>query len=315
MPRPRCAVSVYLARSHQVWPRSGKASCTWPVAPVSVVGSRVSVRCGARGGHGGSGGFGGPGWRGRSVRCGVRRRSGPGGPLSAETVLACPVRGLPPVREFPVYRGQKNFTGWWWTATTATHVGYESWLKRAVLIGLDFDPDVAGIASQPFWLHWSAGERSRRHAPDYFVRRADGSAGLVDVQADDRIQARDAEAFAAMAEACAVAGWSFERIGSPPVRESNLRWLAGYRHPRSLQPEIAGRLWDVFASPRPLFAGVDAAGRPVPGWRFFRCCSICSGGSCWSRIWSRLCSVPRRSCGYLRAVRDERVTAGGAADR
>ncbi|MET9914441.1 TnsA-like heteromeric transposase endonuclease subunit [Streptomyces sp. NPDC006476] len=137
---------------------------------------------------------------------------------------------------FPVYRCQKNFTGWWWTATTGTHVGYESWLERAVLIGLDFDPHVVGISSQPFWLHWFDGTRPRRHAPGYFVRHADGSAGVVDVRADDRIEARDAEAFAGMAEACAWAGWGFKRIGQPPaVREANLRWLAGYWHPRCMR--------------------------------------------------------------------------------
>lgn len=166
-----------------------------------------------------------------------------------------------PSRAFPVYRGQKNFTGWWWTATTGTHVGYESWLERAVLIGLDFDPDVVGISSQPFWLHWFDGKRPRRHAPDYFVRRADGSAGVIDVRADDRIEARDAGAFAAMAEACTRASWDFERVGCPSaVWEANLRWLAGYRHPRCMQPEVAGRLWDAFVSPRPLFAGAEAAG-------------------------------------------------------
>lgn len=54
------------------------------------------------------------------------------------------------------------------------HVGYESWLERDRLILLDADPEVAGIASQPFWLHWYDGTRKRRHAPDYFVRLADG---------------------------------------------------------------------------------------------------------------------------------------------
>lgn len=42
------------------------------------------------------------------------------------------------------------------------------------MILLDADPEVAGIASQPFWLHWYDGTRKRRHAPDYFVRLADG---------------------------------------------------------------------------------------------------------------------------------------------
>lgn len=57
---------------------------------------------------------------------------------------------------------------------------------------MDFDPKVVGIASQPFWLHWHDGERERRHAPDHFVRRADGSAVVVDVRADERIEPKDA---------------------------------------------------------------------------------------------------------------------------
>ncbi|MGW1365126.1 TnsA-like heteromeric transposase endonuclease subunit [Streptomyces chartreusis] len=110
-------------------------------------------------------------------------------------------------------------------------------------------------------MHWFDGTQPRRHAPDYFVRRADGSADVVDARADEQIEARDAEAFAATAEACARAGWGFRRIGqAPAVREANLRWLAGYRHPRCIRPEVAGRLWDAFASPRPLFAGAEAAG-------------------------------------------------------
>lgn len=68
---------------------------------------------------------------------------------------------------------------------------------------MDFDPAVVGIASQPFWLHWHDGERERRHAPDFFVRRVDGSAVVVDVRADDWIAPRDAEAFELTRRACA----------------------------------------------------------------------------------------------------------------
>ncbi|MEH0450136.1 hypothetical protein [Streptomyces sp. B21-101] len=56
-------------------------------------------------------------------------------------------------------------------------------MERDRLLLLDFDPSVVGIGSQPFWLHWHDGERERRHAPDYFVRRADGSAVVVDIRA------------------------------------------------------------------------------------------------------------------------------------
>ena len=35
-----------------------------------------------------------------------------------------------PVRGFPSYKGQRNHVGRWWTATTGSVVGYESWLER-----------------------------------------------------------------------------------------------------------------------------------------------------------------------------------------
>ncbi|MFC8075189.1 hypothetical protein ACFUN8_06585 [Streptomyces sp. NPDC057307] len=70
-------------------------------------------------------------------------------------------------------------------------IGFESWLERDRLILLDRDPEVVGVASQPFWLHWHDGQRPRRHAPDYFVRLADGRARVVDVRAGDRCRDQD----------------------------------------------------------------------------------------------------------------------------
>lgn len=119
-------------------------------------------------------------------------------------------------------------------------MGYESWLERSALIGLDFDVRVVGIASQPFWLVWFDGRRVRRHAPDYFAWLADGSGMVVDVRADDRVEVKDAEAFAATA--CAEVGWVFRRVGAAsPVREANLLWLAGYRHARCWRRETVER--------------------------------------------------------------------------
>ncbi|MFJ1901994.1 TnsA-like heteromeric transposase endonuclease subunit [Streptomyces sp. NPDC088115] len=78
-----------------------------------------------------------------------------------------------PVREFRWNTGGRGFAGWYYAVTTGSHVGYESWLERDPLILLNFAP-CGGIASQPFWLHWREAEVKRRHAPDYFVRLADG---------------------------------------------------------------------------------------------------------------------------------------------
>ncbi|WP_197523234.1 hypothetical protein [Actinokineospora pegani] len=55
-----------------------------------------------------------------------------------------------PVRRFRSYKGQRHYIGQWWTATTGTLIGFESWLERERLMLLDFDPDTVGIASQPF---------------------------------------------------------------------------------------------------------------------------------------------------------------------
>ncbi|MFI1294431.1 TnsA-like heteromeric transposase endonuclease subunit [Streptomyces sp. NPDC020792] len=168
---------------------------------------------------------------------------------------------MAPVRPFRWSRGDRHFAGWYWAASAGQHVGFESWLERDRLVLMDFDPQVTGIASQPFWLHWHDGERERRHAPDYFVRRADGSAVVVDVRADDQIAPKDAEAFIATQFAYAQAGWGFERVGTPNVvLLANVRWLSRYRHPRCLNLPAADRLREVFAEPAPLLPGADAAG-------------------------------------------------------
>ena len=130
---------------------------------------------------------------------------------------------------------------------------------------LDFDPEVAAIAAQPFWLRWrdDAG-RSRRHAPDLFARMADGSAMIIDVRPDDRIEPRDAGAFDATRKACELAGWGFRRVGVPdPVRVANVAWLARYRHRRYGSPDVARLLVKAFAEPVPLMAGAAAAGDPL----------------------------------------------------
>ncbi|GGV57303.1 hypothetical protein GCM10010245_90380 [Streptomyces spectabilis] len=165
------------------------------------------------------------------------------------------------MRPFRWSRGESYFAGWYWAATTGRHVGYESWLERDRLMLLDYEPQVVGIASQPFWLHWWDGQRERRHAPDFFARCTDGSAVVVDVRADERIEPRDAEVFDITGQVCALVGWQFERLGTAdPVLLSNLRWLSRYRHRRCLNPAIAIRLWEVFATPGPLMAEADAAG-------------------------------------------------------
>nr|WP_278184668.1 TnsA-like heteromeric transposase endonuclease subunit [Parafrankia irregularis] len=187
------------------------------------------------------------------------------GSLRRERLAACwsmPFERASPVRSFGWPRGGRSFPGWWWSATLGDHVGFESWLERDHVMLLDFDPDVVALSAQPFWLRWHDGVRPRRHAPDFFVRRADGGGVVVDVRADDRIEPADAEAFAATAVACGQVGWLFRRVGVPDgVLVANVRWLARYRHPRCVgDGTLADRLVEVFAEPRSLFGGAAEVG-------------------------------------------------------
>src|SRR5215211_1135296 len=107
-----------------------------------------------------------------------------------EPLSACwdvPFERAKPSRSFPSFKGQKNFPGLWWSATMGEHVGYESWVERDVAMLLDFDPEIVGFSAQPFWLLWSGEEGERKHAPDFFARRTDGTGVVIDVRPDDRV--------------------------------------------------------------------------------------------------------------------------------
>ena len=60
------------------------------------------------------------------------------------------------------------------------------------------------------------------------------------------------------------AGWQYRLLGAAnALVTANLRWLAGYRHPRHHLPETVDVLRRVFATPTPLMAGAEAAGDPI----------------------------------------------------
>jgi hypothetical protein len=191
-------------------------------------------------------------------RDGTRRRD-----LLAQC-LGTRFEDVPPVRVFSSARRAEavSFAGFRWSAKSGRHVGYESWLERDHAMLLDFDVAVARFSSQPFWLHWHDGRRARRHAPDFFARRHDGSVLLVDVRADDQVDEKAAEVFAVTAWICVQIGWEFQRLGElDALFAANVRWLSAYRHPRCRRDGIADRLLEAFARPCPLFIGADEAGR------------------------------------------------------
>ncbi|GAA1623457.1 TnsA-like heteromeric transposase endonuclease subunit [Nonomuraea maheshkhaliensis] len=170
-----------------------------------------------------------------------------------------------PVRRFVSHKGQKHLPGDWWSATTRSLVGYESWLERDHVMLLDFDQTVTGISSQPFWLFWTTQDgKSRSHAPDYFARRRDGTGVVVDCRPVNRRRPRDLVAFAAARQACEIVGWEYRLEGAAdPVLMRNVRWLSGYRHPRYRREQVLAALLEVFVEPVRLIDGVEQVGDPI----------------------------------------------------
>ncbi len=58
---------------------------------------------------------------GREVRAGLGR------------LLRADLGSCLPARSFPSYKGQRNYPGWFWSATMGRLVGFESWVERGLI--------------------------------------------------------------------------------------------------------------------------------------------------------------------------------------
>ncbi len=177
-----------------------------------------------------------------------------------------PFENARPIRSPAAYKGQRNFAGLWWCATNQRHVGFESRCERDHLINLDFDLAIIGISCQTFRIILPSSLPQNSHVPDYFIRHSDGSATVLDIRPDERVKATDHDVFHATEDLCATVGWKYQRLGALlPVYLANLRWLAGYRHPRSSRASTATLLMDILTAQGPATVGdlATAAGDPV----------------------------------------------------
>ena len=148
-----------------------------------------------------------------------------------------------PVRTFPTYKGQRNYPGLLWCATTQTLIGYESLLERDRLWLADFDPEVRWIASQPFWLSGRDGSTLRRHAPDFLLQTTTGYT-VVDVKPEPLLgEPGVAEVLAWTGRLCAAKGWTYEVwSGVDPVLLRNVRFLAAARRPGLVDETAVAKL-------------------------------------------------------------------------
>ena len=87
---------------------------------------------------------------------------------------------------------------------------------------------------------------------------------VVDCRPVERRPRADVVKFDATARVCALVGWDYRLIGAADaILTANLRWLAGYRHPRHHVPEVVAGLRLMFATATPLMAGAEAVALAV----------------------------------------------------
>jgi hypothetical protein len=101
-----------------------------------------------------------------SAECGVEVEFGGADGVCRLPLEACgsvAFEDVAPARVFRWSRGQRHFPGWWWLATTARHVGYESWLERDHVMLLDSDPAVTAVSSGPVQTPPPARHQAPRH--------------------------------------------------------------------------------------------------------------------------------------------------------
>ncbi|MER6610560.1 TnsA-like heteromeric transposase endonuclease subunit [Streptomyces sp. NPDC000927] len=174
---------------------------------------------------------------------------------------------LDPVSAFPVVPGRRWGPGLWWSATTGRHVSAGSNAMRTQLMVLDRDPRVVGMAGRPVRVVWRDGRgRVRSWVPQLFARYKGGTGMLADCPSHPEAGGERAlQAAERVAEACAQVGLVYRRL--EPLEKTlvaNLKWLAGYRHPRHQgRPGLAAAVLEAFAEARPLIDGVEEVGDPI----------------------------------------------------
>ncbi|WP_457135597.1 TnsA-like heteromeric transposase endonuclease subunit [Mycobacteroides abscessus] len=144
-----------------------------------------------------------------------------------------------PWRTFRWHRGQRHYSGTYWSSTESAHVVYESRLELARLLYADFDPAVRRIVAQPFLLTARVDRRVRRHVPDFLLLDGQGPV-VVDVKPLARLS--DPKFTFTLDWTRALVedrGWRYEVWSEPPETElGNVRFLAGFRNPRCFDDRL-----------------------------------------------------------------------------
>lgn len=135
-----------------------------------------------------------------------------------------------PWRTFIWFKGQKHYSGEYWSATEHDHVIYESLHELSFLLLADFDQSVDRIVAQPFQLEFPTRPKPTQHIPDFLLSTS-GGAIVVDVTWPERLNdPKLANRLALTREVVDRRGWIYAVVTEyPPDFLANVRFLAGFR--------------------------------------------------------------------------------------
>ncbi|MFZ3562740.1 TnsA-like heteromeric transposase endonuclease subunit [Streptomyces sp. BH097] len=188
-----------------------------------------------------------------AITLSIRRIDGAVDEVRDRSSALLDLRSAAPWRTFRWHLGQRHYAGTYWSATTKSHVLYESRLELARLLFADFDPSVHGIVAQPFLLTAVVDGRVRKHVPDYFLDTERGPV-VVDVKPRRRLADPEvASTFTWTRQVLTELQWHYEVWSEPPAVElENIRFLAGFRRERLFAPDLLDEL-----------RGIDLEGVPI----------------------------------------------------
>lgn len=165
-----------------------------------------------------------------AVVCVRRPDGGSEDDLPWPTVSAKYLGAAEPWRTFRWYKGQRHYSGSYWSSVNRDLVIYESRLELARLLLADFDSSVRHIVAQPFMLKARVDGRVRKHIPDFLLITDTGPI-VVDVKPLYRLDRPEvAFTFAWTRRLVEARNWVYEVFSEPDAGLlENVRLLAGRR--------------------------------------------------------------------------------------
>uniref|UniRef100_UPI00188E9F09 TnsA-like heteromeric transposase endonuclease subunit n=1 Tax=Mycobacteroides abscessus TaxID=36809 RepID=UPI00188E9F09 len=182
-------------------------------------------------------GLGEPQWS--SARVSVRASGGEIVDSAASDVHSSMWDKAEPWRTFRWHRGQKHYSGCYWSTTESGFVVYELRLELVRLAGAECDPSVRRLVAQTFLVKIAVDSKCLRHVLDYLLFTGGGLV-IVDVKPRDlREKPKIAYTLAWMRDVGARMGCSFEVQSEPSaVERLNLRFGAGCRLSESSAAQV-----------------------------------------------------------------------------